>query len=275
MECYDDIIINDFSVKDKKRIINILKDRKNQYEHYADESHLRFHNGRHMTVWDIIFSNMENAFENEPGFKCYAVKRCELWEFAVIYKEDINTVYLILKEKRFKELQHDPDPSHYVKIFNSKNFNLHEERYINMSFFEDNIQGQITADYINEDLERMIGEIKDKVKHCVNILFRETPSGINRIKAVVADKNLKILAEKDWSQYINANVDEIADTKIIEAKKAEITIEDTNIPLGLTAKGKEIKEQKKTEQSIMDEKNIKINEEDKKIKQKDDDKNKD
>lgn len=232
---YNNIIKNDMEAKEIIDIIKIISGSKAKYFQMADEANFRFHNGRHTTVWDIIFTDIENAFDKKDGYRCYAVKRCELWEFSVIYKEDIDTVYLVFKEKRFKELKKDSGMGHYARTFNSKNhYKLaYVDTGIQTSFFPGDEQFAASQEYINDDLEKMIGEIKDKVKNCVNILFREGPHGLTSITANIANQDLDIVATKDWSNYITADIDQIIDTKIV-------AVNDGNKEIPLTLKADKV-----------------------------------
>lgn len=249
---YKDIIDDDLTIKEIETIIKDINDGKKQYFNYAVKEQLKYHNGKHTTIWDYIFTNIENSFKDKTGFKCFSVERCALWSFAVIYKEDTDVLYLILKEKRFNELRNDSNLFHYVKIFNSKNFCLYNEIPEQTNCFSMLGLEEIDNDYnIDKDLENMIGEIKDKVKNCVNILFREGPNGINKISANIATKELNIVATQDWSEYITADIEEISDTNnYIEHKEVELP----NIPLNIRAdkinrKGKEKEEN--TEEELL------------------------
>lgn len=251
---YEDIIKEDLAINDIKKIIKDINNGKKQYLKFMSEEKLKYHNGRYTTIWDYIFTNVENSFKDKIGFKCLSVKRCALWNFAVIYNEDTNVLYLVLKEKRFNELQNDNNPYHYVKIFNSKNCCLYEERPKQIDYFlELGFQDKTDDCYVNEELESMIGEIKDKVKNCVNILFRESIDGINRISANIATQKLDIVATQDWSEYITADIEEINDTNNdIEHKEIELPY----IPLNI----RENKINKKEKEQLIKEKKEKIKE---------------
>lgn len=257
---YEDIIVNDLSADDIKEIIKDISDGKKQYSKCAYREKLRYHNGRYITIWDYIFTNIENSFKDKSGFKCFSVERCALWNFAVIYKEDTNVLYLILKEKRFKELKNDNNLYHYVKIFNSKNCCLYKQRPEQINCFRElGLEEDVTNDiYIDEDLENMIGEIKDKVKNCVNILFREGKDGINRISANIATQDLEIVATQDWSEYITADIEEIIDTNntYIEHKNIELP----EIPLNIR-KEKIIKKEENTKKDLVKQRKGKIKKE--------------
>lgn len=230
---YKDIIADDLTIKEIETIIKDINNGKKQYFNYAIKEQLKYHNGKHTTIWDYIFTNIENSFKDRSGFKCFSVERCALWSFAVIYKEDTDVLYLILKEKRFNELRNDSNLYHYVKIFNSKNCCLYNERPEQIDCFSELGFEATTDDYnIDKDLENMLGEIKDKVKHCVNILFREGSDGITKISANIATQDLNIVATQDWSEYITADIEEISDTNNYIANKE---VELPNIPLNIRA----------------------------------------
>lgn len=199
------------SQKDVKLIVRSINYSKQQYNQWNDERNLGFENGKYLDRWNYIFANIRESFGRKP-FITYHISRGKLWEFIVIYNIETKFMYLVLKEDTFKQIKGRKDnPYHYVRVFNSKNFELQREavQRINLfSGFED-----VSDEYINEDLERMICEIKNEVKGCINILFKENSDGVYRISGNLANYDLSIFKTYDLSKFITAGIDDIVDTK--------------------------------------------------------------
>lgn len=214
---------------DIKTVISSINNSKKQYRQYVEERNLETQNGKYFTEWDNIFTNIKKSFSSYP-FKCYKISRCNLWKFIAIYRADINILYLILKEERLKELRKDNNPYHYLRIFNSKNCYLQKERLVQTSLSSE-FEAQVVSDeYIDEDLERMIGDIKDDVQCCVNILFKQNSNGVNKISANIVSQDLEIIDTYDWSKYITADIEEVNDTISIEIEE---NIKPEIIPLNI------------------------------------------
>jgi len=112
----------------------------------------------------------------------------------------------------------------------------------------------ISNEYIDEDLERMIGEIKNDVKGCVNVLFKENNDGVYKISGNLANYDLDIFKTYDLSKYITAGIDDIIDTK------NDIVSSSTKIPLNIRrdkmkSKNNEIVEDKSKKEGEQQNKN--------------------
>lgn len=200
------------SEKDVRLIVKSINDSKQQYENWNNERKLGYENGKYLDRWNYIFANIERAFSYKP-FITYHVSRGKLWEFAVIYNTETKILYLILREDTFKLISRRKDnPYHYVRVLNSKNFKFQKEVVQKINMFTG--YEPITNEYIDEDFERMINEIKNEVKGCVNILFKENITGVYKITANFANYDLEIFKTYDLSKYITADIDDISDTKI-------------------------------------------------------------
>lgn len=213
------------SEKEVKLLIKAVNDSRSQYEQYAEENNLETRNGRFKCRWDYIFTNVRELF-SDALFERHKISRGALWEFMAIYRVDTKILYILLREDRFTEIKKDiSNPYHYVRVLNSKNCYLQEEKAEQIAFFSDL---KIPSDeYLDQDLERMLGKIKDEVKGCINILFRENGNGVNRISGNIANYNLEILKTYDWNHYVTADIEEIIDTKTIhldDSPKIELPI---------------------------------------------------
>jgi hypothetical protein len=208
-----------------KLVIKAINDSKNQQQQFNEERNLITRNGKHNDRWNYIFTNISNSFKHEP-FKIHLVSRGELWEFVVLYNKNTNILYIILKEYRFKDIKKDKDkPYHYVKVLNSKNYRFQNGTYEQLSILPE--FESVSTQVIDEKLEEMIKEIKDEVKGCINIVFRENKDGVCGISGIIANANLDILHIYDWNKYITAKIDDISDTKngsISETPKINLPI---------------------------------------------------
>ncbi|MHB8036003.1 hypothetical protein CF069_19180 [Clostridium botulinum] len=216
-----------------KNIKEIIKDINYSREQQNDdlkEKNLAFTNGKYQDRWNYIFNNIEKSFSNEP-FKCCRITRSPLWTFVAIYRTDYDLLYILLKKDRFYDIKKNAKAKeHYSKILNLPNsISFNTGIYDQISFIPD-FKRPIT-EYIFEEFENMLPNIKDKIKGCINILFLENQEGVTEISGVMADYNLDIIKSCNWSEYISADIGNITDT-------ASILEEDVpSIPLKIRTKG--------------------------------------
>lgn len=199
------------SKKEVELIVNAINHSKEQYKDMANERKLGFSNGKYLDRWNYIFANIRDSFNYEP-FITFPVSRGPLWEFIFIYNTNNKILYLLLKEDTFKKIKNDRNnPRHYVRIFNSKNSNYKpkiEEQLSWLSKIE-----KMSYEDIDEELEKMILNIKNEAKVCKNILFTENINGVTKISENIANYDLDILNTCDLTRYIMADIDNIVDTK--------------------------------------------------------------
>lgn len=199
------------SPKEVRLLVQSINYSKQQYEQWNNERNLGYHNGKYLDRWNYIFANIEESFNYKP-FITYHICRGKFWEFAIIYNTETKILYLVLREDTFKQIKsHKDQPYHYVRILNSENFEIDPQAYQKINMFSG--YENLSDEYVDEDLERMISEIKNEVKCCVNILFKENSEGVYKITANLANYNLDIFKTYDLSKYITANIDDITDTK--------------------------------------------------------------
>lgn len=196
---------------DIKKVIKSIDDGNIQHGEYIKSGNFPTQNGKHQNVWNYIFRNIEKSFSSYP-FKCYKINRGNLWEFLAIYRDDINVLYILLREERLNEIRKSYDtPYHYLRVINSKNkFSKKVERQ-QLSFLSESIV--VSDEYIQEDLDRMLGDINDKVKTCVTILFTEERKKVNRISGNILNYDLDLIRKYEWNEHITVSIDEIVDTK--------------------------------------------------------------
>lgn len=225
-----DILPNEIlSDNEVRLIIKAINDSRQQYEHWKNERNLGYENGKYQDRWNYIFANIRDYFTSP--FKAYPITRSPLWKFAILYNTDKNILFVVLREERFERLRRDNDsPHHYLRILNSQNY-CHQKEFVEQLSFFEGFQ-EVPNQYIDENLETMIGEIRDEVKGCVNILFKENKDGVCKISGNIANYNLDILTTFDWSNCISADIEEIIDTKndyIAAIPKIELSIKKDKI----------------------------------------------
>lgn len=225
-----------------KLVIKAINDSRVQYEEEANERNFPTRNGRFLDRWNFIFNNIKNSFTDEP-FKCFVIPRGALWEFVVIYNMNTNILYVLLKKDRFIGIKNDPSSKyHYVRVLNSQNYCFKNEREEQMSFLDDFKTSP--DEYVYEDFEKMINNIHDEVKGCVNILFEEDNNGVTSISGNIATYDLDIIKSYNWNRYISANIEEITDTNDNES--------DIKPQIQLKIRGSKLKDDNK--ETIVDEK---------------------
>ncbi|MBY6950328.1 DUF5986 family protein [Clostridium botulinum] len=205
-------------------ILKSIRDGKLQYIDHVKKENLPTENGKYHEIWNYIFKNIKKNFSDFP-YKCYKIFRGELWSFIVVYNEETNILYVLMKEQRIKQIKSQEDKEyHYAKILNSINNDFNPEQREQISIFpkDDNKEK-----YIEEDLERMLGDLNGKVKICVNILFSEKQGKVTNISGNVLDYNLDMIKSECWNRYLKADIDEIVDTN------DELNIENPPIELGI------------------------------------------
>lgn len=238
------------SKKEVELIVNAINHSKEQYKNMASERKLGFSNGKYLDRWNYIFANIRDSF-NYESFITFPVSRGPLWEFIVIYNTDTKILYLLLKEDTFKKIRNDRNnPRHYVRIFNSKNSNYKTKRIEEQLSWLPKIE-KISDKDIDEELKKMILNIKDEAKICKNILFTENLNGVTKISENIANYDLDILNTCDLTKHVVADIENIVDTKdnVIEPlPKIELNIRPNKIKRKeelISDKNKKDKEDKK------------------------------
>lgn len=207
-----------------KLIIKSINDSRGQYEQAAKERKFPTRNGRFHDRWNFIFNNIKNSFLDKP-FKCYVISRGALWEFVVVYNTDTKILYVLLKEDRFFDIKKDSNSKyHYVKVLNSSNYCFQKEKKSEQMSLLPDLNSE-PDEYVYEDFQRMISSIKEEVKGCVNILFKEDKNAVTTISANIATYDLDIIKTYNWNEHISANIEEISDTNINDSNvKPQISL---------------------------------------------------
>jgi hypothetical protein len=206
--------------KEIKLIIKAINDSRSELDQHLRDRGFRYNNGKYHDRWNYIFNNIEKNFKNTE-FNCYAVNRCALWKFIVLYNVHSKIVYIIFKNSTFHGINKRHNTLyHYARILNSINL---REAYQNdtiavqqrFSSLEDNMTLSDLTSNVNQQLDDMIGEIQREARLCVNILFEENNNLLTSISGNIANYNLEIRKTYNWDKFITPTVEEIMDTESI------------------------------------------------------------
>lgn len=204
-----------------KLIIKSIDDSRSQwYQHLLDRG-LKYDNGKYLDRWNYIFDNIEQNFKNTE-FNCYAVDRCALWKFVVLYNVHSKIVYVIFRKSTFLGInKKDNTLHHYARMLNSINLrNIYPKEPIAVQgtfpFLKKNVTLSDLTSNIHQQLDDMIGEIQREAKLCVNILFEENNDRLTSISGNIANYNLEIKKSYNWDKFISPTIEEITDTEDIE-----------------------------------------------------------
>lgn len=207
------MIKNELSVElisenEVKLIIESINYSKEQYKNHVKREKLVTQNGKYHEIWNYIFTNIENSF-NEFPYKSYKISRGSLWAFVAIHDHKNSILYVIMKENTFKTIKKSKDKDlHYIKILNLINpFRKKKNKQLSL-FPEDKSK----EEYIKNDLEQMLKDIDGKVKVCVDILFSEKQNKVTSISGNIFDYDLDEIKSYCWNKFITADINEITDT---------------------------------------------------------------
>jgi len=193
-----------------KLIIKAINDSIPQYMDHVIKEKLPTQNGKYHEIWNYIFKDIKRYFDDLP-YKCYKISRGNLWEFIAIFNEENNILYVLMKEETFKKIKKDKDKDyHYIKVLNTINNNISTEKIEQLTLFPEDKDKE---SYIQDDLERMLGDITKKVKVCVDILFSEKQNKVITMSGNIFNYDLDLIKSYNLDKYIKADIDEIADTK--------------------------------------------------------------
>lgn len=205
-------------------VLKSIRDGKLQYDAHIKKENFPTQNGKYHEIWNYIFKNIEKNFNDFP-YRCLKISRGKLWEFITIYDQETNILYMLMKQKRIEQIKNDDNNDfHYSKILNYMNNCLQSQKKEQLSMFP---QDTDKKEYIERDLERMLGDINGQVKLCVTMLFSEIQGKVINMSGNVFDYNLDIIKTESWDKYIKADIDEIIDTK------DELDSENPPIKLGI------------------------------------------
>lgn len=177
---------------------------------------------------DAIGDDVKGCLRRENLTAEYAKRGA--WNMVPLYDRDTGTIYTVMREERFKEIQRKHSirkKAHYIDaLVQSFNFDLNTE--YQMSLFEEQNFSEEEIKHIVDDIIRGFAIGESTVKRYRTILFEEYNSELTAVRCCILDSSLQIVEEADWSKYIihkeSVVVDNVVDAN--ESHTANIKLKD-------------------------------------------------
>lgn len=211
-----------------KLIIKAINDSRSQWHQHLSNRGFEYDNGKYLDRWNYIFNNVEQNFKDSE-FNCYAVNRCALWKFIVLYNVNSKIVCIIFRKSTFLGInKKDNTLHHYARMLNSINLrNIYpkEPIAVQSSFLRKDDDLASLRNHISRELDDMIGGIQREARLCVDILFEENDDRLTSISGNIANYNLEIKKSYNWDKFISPTIEEIIDTEDIELDESHKIID--------------------------------------------------
>lgn len=198
------------------------------------------HNGDSGRIWDYINRDISKICDIDK-YIANPTKRGP-WEMLPIFDKEAGILMTVMRESRFKEIKREKGKRktpHYMEALaailnpNLLPSNIEQELFP-MAESHDSIEEEKK---IVENILQDLGTPQSVVKRYIAILFDSRGSDLISLRACIINSELQVVAQDDWSSYI-----EIGESSIVES----ITNDDeaVNIPshnIQYTEKAKRIK----------------------------------
>ncbi|MCJ8173514.1 DUF5986 family protein [Clostridium botulinum] len=168
-------------------------------------------------IWDFINRNISKNFPEEE-YVAKPTKRGR-WEMKPIFEKSTGILYTLMREERLSELKKEVTKrksAHYVQalseVLNKELTTCGEQ----LSLFEK--QSYYAEEKIREIVHKIFNDLSipdNIVKHHAIILFSSNNYELVSLKCCIVKSDLSIVAQSDWSNYIEAS----------ESTVAEVTVE--------------------------------------------------
>ncbi|WP_313151652.1 DUF5986 family protein [Lacrimispora sp.] len=161
----------------------------------------RFSNSKRTLKWDLLTRNLRDALKGSHIMAEYA--KVPGWNIMPLYDVIEGNLYLLMKENRFSDIRRAKGKrprEHYIEMLINA-FNMGLEDFQQISMFSKN---ELPED-VNRLLDSIISDInleKELINHFAIILFDEINGELISVRVCLADCNLNIVHEDNWSQYI-------------------------------------------------------------------------
>ena len=174
----------------------------------------KYSNGKKFMKWDFINRNLIMNFSAGNLTAEYA--RRGAWYMVPIYDKETGTIYTVMREDRFREIQRKRTKrkkAHYIDaLVQSFNFDLKATVVGQLSLFEEQSFERDEIKSIIEDIIKGFDVDKTIIKRYKTILFEEYHSELTAIRCCVLDTSLQVVEEEDWSAYITHRESVVIDT---------------------------------------------------------------
>lgn len=188
---------------------------------------LRTQNSTPMRIWDLLNTGLYSALGTADCMIVSTKRGC--WEMVITYERSSGYIYTFMREKRYDQLHKQirkRGHMHYVDAL---------VRHLNpdlcapieqLSLFEVHFTDE---EMLSEIVQKLLTDLVESgviIKRHVLVLFNSSAYELLSIRAVMIDRNLNIVEQEDWSQFISAE----------ESVIAEHT-EDTDSPFNKPSRG--------------------------------------
>ncbi|MDG6893032.1 DUF5986 family protein [Clostridium perfringens] len=152
------------------------------------------------TKWDMINSEFKEALDKSI-FDTVICKR-GIWEFLLIYDKLNNTLYTLMKDKRFEDLVKTvkSDKVHYLEALTTVNISLCNEEREQMTFLENLTKEK--EEKIEKTVEELFKDIDGNIDRHILIRFTDKDFELYSISASIVTPALDVLMKEDWAEYI-------------------------------------------------------------------------
>lgn len=193
-------LIIDMKVEDRKRIVRALQNGLEKFEEYISNNKTITKIGHMGTKWDMINTECQKAMLKSE----YDVVVCKrgIWQLLLIYDRNTNTLYTLMKEKRYEDLCKTVKSNkvHYLEAITTVNKDLLKEKHEQVTFFEE--FNKLKMEKMETTLKQLLNNIDGQVKKHVLITFTDKNLELYSISALIVTPSLQILHKENWTEYI-------------------------------------------------------------------------
>ncbi|MCT4620927.1 MAG: DUF5986 family protein [Marinisporobacter sp.] len=174
-------------------------------------------------IWDFINRNISKNFPKE-NYIAKPTKR-GIWEMKPIFEKSTGILYTLMREERIEELRKEIPKrrsAHYAQALAevlNKDLMTHQEQ---LSFFQQ--RSYYDEEKINQIVHKIFNDLSipdNIVKHHAIILFSSNNYELISLRCCLVKSDLTIVAERDWSSYIEVNESTVAEL-IVESEPSYI-----------------------------------------------------
>jgi hypothetical protein len=220
----------DLNPEYKKSIVESIQEGLTKYSvNYKEEFKTKTNNGKHFVIWDFINTEINNEMP-EHRFEIIVSVR-GIWQLILIQDKSTRCLYSIMKEKRFKQLQHrvKKDKVHYLDVLTSINSDLKKHSNAQITMFK--LVCEERQEYIEKTLEDMLHKLKAEVERYVLISFSDKNNEITSVGAYIVTDTLDVVYQENWEEYVHIGYDSVIgslehkyDTEAEELEEIELPL---------------------------------------------------
>lgn len=196
----DNNIIINLNKEYKKFFVQILQNGLDRFKEHEIINKTVTKIGSMGTKWDMINSEFKEALD-KSRFDTIICKR-GVWAFILIYDKTNNTLYTLMKDKRFEELVKTvkKDKVHYLEALTTVNINLCNETLEQMTLLENFTKEK--EEKIEKTVDELFKNINGNIERHILIRFTDKEFELYSISASIITPSLDVLIKEDWAEYI-------------------------------------------------------------------------